>query len=99
MRLQRHPLPPMLVHFPIAFWSLASVCDGLLMLGSTQASTYAWMAIAVASAMAVPAMINGALDIARLSNAAEADGRRHMMLMALAWTDPDVFALIWNPQD
>ena len=33
MRVFGHPLHPMLVHFPIAFWTLGSACDALTLLG------------------------------------------------------------------
>ena len=86
MRLFGHPLHPMLVHFPVAFWTLGALCDGLALLGYEQTWGYAWMLLALGLAMAVPAMAAGFLDLAALSPEAERDGQRHMIFMGLAWT-------------
>lgn len=85
MQFPRHAIHPMLLHFPMAFWSSATACDGFVLLGSAQVSPFAWMLMALGSAAAVPAMIAGLVEFARLNSAAEADGQRHMMLMVLAW--------------
>ena len=86
MRFFGHPLHPMLVHFPIAFWSLATLCDGLALLGNEQAGAYVWLLLVIGLVMAVPAMLAGFIDLVVLAPAAERDGQRHMMLMGLAWT-------------
>ncbi len=86
MRIFKHPLHAMLVHFPVASWSLATACDGLALAGFTQAWSYAWLLLAVGLISAVPAMIAGAIDLAKLDDVAERDGNRHMILMGSAWT-------------
>jgi uncharacterized membrane protein len=76
----------MLVHLPIAFWSLGTVCDGLALLGIQQAWQQAWLLLAVGSATAVPAAIAGMADLGRLKEPAVAVGVRHMLLMGVAWS-------------
>jgi uncharacterized membrane protein len=76
----------MLVHFPIAFWSLGSVCDGLALLGIQQAWRQAWLLLAVGSATAVPAAIAGLADLGKLEEPALAVAIRHMLLMGVAWS-------------
>jgi uncharacterized membrane protein len=86
MRLFGHPVHPMLVHFPIAFWTLGTACDGLALLGLDGAWPQAWLFLSIGLAMAVPAMIAGAFDFAMLEAAALSIGTRHMLLMGSAWT-------------
>jgi uncharacterized membrane protein len=86
MRLFGDPVHPMLVHFPIAFWSLGTLCDGLALLGFHGAWPQAWLFISIGLAAAVPAMIAGAVDFAGLEMDAVPAAMRHMMLMGTAWT-------------
>ncbi len=86
MRLIGHPLHPMLVHFPIAFWTLAIVCDGAAFFDVAKAWSLSCLLMALGLVMAVPAMIAGLPDFAKLKGHAVSDGTRHMMLMGIAWT-------------
>lgn len=85
MRLFGHPLHPMLVHFPIAFWSFAAFSDGLALLGLADTWEYGWPLLALGLVTAMPAMIVGFIDLAALRDAAERDGQLHMYLMGSAW--------------
>jgi uncharacterized membrane protein len=76
----------MLVHFPIAFWALGTLCDGLALLGIPRAWPQAWLFLAIGLATAVPALIAGLFDFARLEEKSVAVGQRHMLLMGTAWT-------------
>lgn len=86
MRLFGHPVHPMLVHFPIAFWSLGTACDGLALLGLHAAWPQAWLFISIGLAAAVPAMIAGVFDFAGLETDAVPVAMHHLMLMGTAWT-------------
>jgi uncharacterized membrane protein len=86
MRLFGHPVHPLLVHFPVAFWSLATVCDGASFLGIAPVWGYGWPLIALGLVMGLIAMIAGFLDLNALSGEAEAAGQKHMTAMGLAWT-------------
>lgn len=85
MQIFGHPLHPALVHFPIAFWTAGSVCDGLVLAGLLQDTSLATLALALGTATALPAMFAGLSDLAGLDENTEALGNRHMLVMALAW--------------
>ena len=85
MRLFGHPLHPMLVHFPVAFWSLATILDGCTLAGIQQASLAAWYCLALASIAALPAMATGLFEFTTLEEPIASLGIRHMMLMSASW--------------
>ena len=85
MRISGHPVHPALVHFPIAFWSAASILDGLALAGMLQPAHFAWYCHVLGSVMAVPAMVTGWLEFAKLEEPLVTPGSRHMMLMSIAW--------------
>ncbi|HYD25546.1 MAG TPA: DUF2231 domain-containing protein [Croceibacterium sp.] len=86
MRLFGHPVHPMLVHVPLALWIVGTACDALTLLGVAGAWPLAWLAILVGLAAALPAMVAGLADFARVPEPAGATATRHMLLMALAWS-------------
>lgn len=86
MHLFGHPLHPLLVHFPIACWGLASLCDGLTLFGFDQFWPYAGGLIATGVALALPAMIAGFIDLVGAPTRAVRDANIHMLLMSSAWT-------------
>jgi uncharacterized membrane protein len=85
MRLFGHPAHPMLVHFPIALWSLGTLCDGLTVAGIEAAWPIGWLCLAGGSAAALPAMAVGLIDYGALKETAVPTATRHMTLMSLAW--------------
>lgn len=85
MRLFGHPVHPMLVHFPIALWSLATLCDGMTLVGIGGAWPIGRLCLAVGLAAALPAMVAGLIDYCALKEAAVPTATRHMTLMGLAW--------------
>lgn len=94
----RHPLHPMLVHFPIACWSLAVVADMAALLLGVPAGQWAPGLLAVGCATAVLAMLAGMLEVGRVpEGAALRTLYAHMALMLLALC---VFAarLFWGRQ-
>ena len=86
MRLFGHPLHPMLVHLPIALWTLATACDGLTLAGVAQAWPPAWLCLVVGLVAALPAMAAGLADFAGLAESAAPTALRHMTLMGAAWS-------------
>lgn len=86
MRLFGHPVHPMLVHLPIALWVSATACDGLSLVGVSQAWPLAWLCMAAGLTAALPAMAAGLADFAGLDENAVPTALRHMMLMGLAWS-------------
>jgi uncharacterized membrane protein len=85
MRLFGHPLHPMLVHFPIAFWSAGSLCDVLTLAGVAEARPIAWLAIGAGDVVAILTMTAGLIDYAELEESAVPAALRHMAWMAAAW--------------
>lgn len=87
-RLAGHPLHPMLVHFPVALWTLAIGADaGGLVAGHDgwwQAG-FACQALGVLAALA--AMVAGVLDYAALPrhHPAQDTAMAHMLVMGTAW--------------
>ncbi|MCF6198576.1 MAG: DUF2231 domain-containing protein [Hyphomicrobiaceae bacterium] len=85
MKIFGHPVHTMLVHFPIAFWSLATIFDALALYGVADA----WRASAFLTGLGLfiglAAMLPGLVDLARLGEAAHKTGLTHMALMSAAW--------------
>jgi uncharacterized membrane protein len=94
MRVFGHPLHPMLVHFPIAFWTAANACDALALFGVGGAWPLGWYALAAGCAMALPVATAGLLDIASLDDQAARVANRHMLAMVSALTAYSVALLV-----
>ena len=83
----RHPLHPMLVHFPLACWSLASIGD----LASGRYGEPAWhlaaTLMAIGVVMAVPTIVAGIIELIQVPDegAAMRDAYLHMGVMMLAF--------------
>jgi uncharacterized membrane protein len=93
MRLLGHPVHPMLVHFPIAFWTVAAAAYaagaaglGAAGLGEAVAGT-ARFANGAGLIMAMPAMVAGLLELRSIDSRCEAMriATWHMMIMATVW--------------
>jgi uncharacterized membrane protein len=85
MRLFGHPIHPMLVHFPIALWTVASFCDALAAIGIARAWPVAWLAVGAGTAVALLTMTAGLIDYAELEERAVGVAQRHLALMGTAW--------------
>ena len=82
-----HPLHPALVHFPIACWVLAVPCDIAGWLHVPQAWYAAYLLILGGVILALPAMLAGMPDLAKLKNnkTVMAVAYRHIGLIGFAW--------------
>src|SRR5688572_772712 len=82
-----HPLHPALVHFPIACWVLAVGCDLAGWLYISQAWYAACLLIVGCVILALPAMLAGRPDRAKLNNnkTVMAVAYRHIGLIGSAW--------------
>lgn len=85
MRIFDHPIHTLLVHFPIAFWTLASLCDGLAYVGLTDTWRVDAILIGLGVSIGAIAMIPGLIDLAKLPGEAEKSGLTHMAFMLAAW--------------
>src|SRR5262245_4093740 len=88
MRVWGHPIHPMLVHFPIAFWTVAvgayvSSAAGV----GEPAAGIARLANGAGLIMAMFAMVAGLLELRSIDSRSEAMrvATWHMMIMATGW--------------
>jgi uncharacterized membrane protein len=89
MRFFGHPVHPMLVHFPIVFWTVAAAAYVAAAVGAGETVVLtAKYANGGGLAMALPAMVAGLLELRAIDSRSEAMqvATRHMMIMATAWT-------------
>ena len=88
MRVWGHPIHPMLVHFPIAFWTVAVGASVLSAAGVGEpAGGIANLANGAGLIMAMFAMVAGLLELRSIDSGSEAMrvATWHMMIMATGW--------------
>ena len=88
MRIFGHPVHPMLVHFPIAFWTIATVAYGLVACGASElVVTLAKFSNGAGLLLAMLAMLAGLLELRSIDSSSDAMrvAIRHMMIMATGW--------------
>jgi len=88
VRLLGHPVHPMLVHFPIVFWSCALAADVVgRFTHALLAAELASGSLALGCAMGLMAMIAGAFDFVALPQDSPARDTAvlHFMAMCSAW--------------
>ena len=89
MRIFGHPVHPMLVHFPIVFWTVALVAYVASAAGVTEpVDGIAKYANGAGLIMAMLAMLAGLVELRTIDNRSEAMrvATWHMMVMATVWT-------------
>lgn len=85
--MARHPLHPMVVHFPVACWFLASLADGASLYFGDVAWQWTVPLLLIGCSMALLAMLSGLLEVARLPDGPALEyAYWHMGLMFLAFT-------------
>src|SRR5512139_363244 len=88
MRLFGHPIHPMLVHFPVVFWTVAAGAYVASAAGVTEsANVVAKFANGVGLVMAMLAMLAGLFELRSIDSRSEAMrvATWHMMIMATTW--------------
>jgi uncharacterized membrane protein len=88
MRVWGHPIHPMLVHFPVAFWTVAAGAYVLSAAGVGEpAAGVARIANGAGLIMALFAMVAGLLELRGIDSRGEAMrvATWHMMIMATGW--------------
>jgi uncharacterized membrane protein len=87
MRLWGHPIHPMLVHFPVAFWTVAAVAYIADAAGVEGAAAAAKFGNAAGLIMALLAMAAGLMELRLIDSRSEAMrvATSHMMAIAAAW--------------
>jgi uncharacterized membrane protein len=88
MRFFGHPVHPMLVHFPIAFWSAATVAYVMTASGAGEpAMVFAKYANGAGLLLAMLAILAGLLELRSIDGSSDAMRVAiwHMMIMATVW--------------
>lgn len=88
LRLAGHPLHPMLVHFPVALWTLSVAADaGGLITGGKVWWSVSFGCQSLGLAAAIPAMAAGAIDFSSLprGHAGLDTAVAHLTAMGTAW--------------
>jgi len=88
MRFLDHPIHPMLVHFPIALWTIAAIAYVMGAVGIVEsADRIAEFSNAAGLIAALLAMLAGALELRAIDSQSEAMrvATWHMMIMATVW--------------
>jgi len=85
--LKHHPLHPILIHFPIAFLTAASLCDLATLFGYTSAWPLTYPLLGLGVITALIAMMAGLFDLANIerNEDIEKTANLHMILMGCAW--------------
>lgn len=89
MRIWDHPIHPMLVHFPIVFWTVAVGAYAADLAGAFEsAAAVAKWSNAAGLAVAILAMIAGLLELRTIDTKSVTMqvATWHMMVMGTAWT-------------
>ena len=94
MRIWGHPIHPVLVHFPIAFWTVATGAYVASAAGVGEAAGIAQFANGAGLIMAILAMLAGVLELRSIdSRSAEMRvATWHLMVMGTVWI---CFLLAW----
>ena len=88
MRLFGHPVHPMLVHFPVVFWTVAAGAYVASAAGvSEPADVVAKLANSAGLTMAMVAMLAGLFELRSIDSRSDAMrvATWHMMIMATVW--------------
>lgn len=82
----RHPLHPVLVHFPIACWSLATAADLASLIWGEPAWRLAGVLLVAGIGFSIPAMLAGFLELMKVpaDSPAIKDVNRHMIVVMSA---------------
>lgn len=89
MRIFAHPVHPMLVHFPIAFWTAATAAYVWATFDASElATTFAKFSNGAGLCLAMLAMLAGLLELRSIDSRSEAMrvATWHMMVMTTVWT-------------
>ena len=83
----KHPIHPMLVHFPIAAWFISTIGDIAGLFTNEQVSWVAGVLLVIGVITALFAMISGLIELGKIDQQSPAIkiANNHMMLMMISW--------------
>lgn|SRR5690606_38540355 len=85
----KHPIHPILVHFPIATWVIATFCDVVgLFRDSELINQVAGVLLIIGTITALFAMVAGLMELAKIDQKSPAMkiANQHMLLMMVSWS-------------
>lgn len=84
----RHPLHPIIVHFPVATWLLSTIGDMAGLFGNEQVSWVAGVLLTVGTITALLAMVTGLMELGKIDpqHPATKTANQHMLLMLTSWS-------------
>ncbi|GKS70197.1 hypothetical protein W03_22010 [Nitrosomonas sp. PY1] len=84
----KHPIHPMLVHFPIATWFLATIADIASLFTNEQVGWVAGVLLVIGTITALFAMTTGLLELGKIDQQSPAlkIANQHMILVMVSWS-------------
>lgn len=84
----KHPIHPILVHFPIAAWFISTIGDVASLFTNEQVSWVAGVLLIIGVITALFAMITGLVELGKIDQQSPAIkiANQHMMLMMISWS-------------
>ncbi|MCE7914233.1 MAG: DUF2231 domain-containing protein [Nitrosomonas sp. PRO4] len=84
----KHPIHPMLVHFPIATWFLATIADIASLFTNEQIGWVAGVLLVVGTITALLAMTTGLIELGKIDQNSPAIkiANQHMILILISWS-------------
>lgn len=83
-----HPIHPLLVHFPVATWSLATIGDIASLFLGEQVGWVAGVLLVIGTITALFAMLAGLIELAKIDQQSFAMqvANQHMVLAMISWS-------------
>lgn len=84
----KHPMHPILVHFPIAAWFISTIGDIAGLFTNEQVSWGAGVLLVIGTITALFAMISGLIEFSKIDpqNPAMKIANQHMMFVMISWS-------------
>lgn len=84
----RHPIHPILVHFPVAAWIISTIGDIVGLFTNEQVSWVAGVLLVIGTITALFAMVTGLIELSKIDqqNPAMKIANQHMIFMMVSWS-------------
>jgi uncharacterized membrane protein len=84
----KHPIHPILVHFPVAAWFISTIGDVAGLFTNEQVSWVAGVLLIIGTITALFAMVTGLIELGKIDQQSPAMkiANQHMILMLVSWS-------------
>lgn len=84
----KHPIHPILVHFPIAAWFISTIGDIAGLFTNERVSWVAGVLLVIGTITALFAMVTGLIELSKIDqqNPAMKIAHQHMMIIMVSWS-------------